>query len=71
MNNVAIQQLRQQTEGKRVRLVVCNDPYTNLPVGLLGTVISVDDVGTLHVKWDNGSNLGLCKSDGDRWEVIG
>lgn len=57
-------------EGRRVRLIRCMDRYTNLPSGTLGTIVFVDDVGTLHVKWDNGSNLGLCADDGDQWEVL-
>lgn len=57
-------------EGRRVRLLNCNDAYTKLKPGLMGTVTVVDDVGTVHVKWDNGSTLGLCWDDGDRWEVV-
>ncbi len=30
-----------------------------LPSGLKGTVIDVDDIGQIHVKWDNGSMLAL------------
>lgn len=29
------------------------------PAGTPGTVISVDDAGTVHVAWDNGSTLGV------------
>jgi hypothetical protein len=55
--------------GKRVRLVRCADPYTHNPPGLEGTVTFVDDTGTLHVAWDNGSTLGLVPGE-DRWEEI-
>jgi len=58
-------------EGKRIRLICCNDPYTKLVPGIEGTVSSVDDAGTVHVRWDNGSRLGLCEDDGDQFEVIG
>lgn len=44
--------------GCRVELVRMNDPYTRIPEGTQGTVISVDDIGTVHVDWDNGSSLG-------------
>ncbi len=57
-------------QGRRVQLVRCNDSFTQLPPGVKGTVELVDDVGTLHVKWDNGSFLGLCWDDGDRWAVL-
>lgn len=48
------------TEGTRVRLVHMDDPYnTKLVPGCLGTVKSVDDAGTIHVRWDCGSSLGV------------
>lgn len=29
------------------------------PVGTQGTVLFVDDIGTIHVKWDTGGSLGI------------
>lgn len=29
------------------------------PVGTLGRVQHVDDTGSIHVKWDNGSSLAV------------
>lgn len=57
-------------EGRKVRLIHCNDPHTVLVPGLEGIVDLVDDLGTVHVKWDNGRSLGLVWDDGDRWEVL-
>jgi hypothetical protein len=54
--------------GDRVRLIRCNDPYTRLAPGDLGTVTLVDDLGTVHVDWDSGSRLGLVPGE-DWWEV--
>ena len=46
--------------GARVELVHMNDPYnTKLFPGARGTVVSVDDIGTVHVRWDCGSSLGV------------
>ena len=46
--------------GARVELVHMNDPYnTKLFPGARGTVVSVDDIGTVHVRWDRGSSLGV------------
>lgn len=59
-----------QLVGRRVKLVNCNDAYTKIPAGTLGTVSLVDDMGTVHVNWDNGSTLGLCWDGGDRWQVL-
>lgn len=42
-----------------VRLVRTSDPVTDLKPGAEGTVDFVDDVGTVHIQWDNGSNLGM------------
>jgi len=43
--------------GCRVKLLSMNDPFTNIPKGTEGTVRKVDDIGSVHVNWDNGSNL--------------
>ena len=43
--------------GTKVKLVEMNDIQAP-PIGTLGTVMYVDDIGTIHIKWDNGSTLG-------------
>lgn len=55
--------------GRRIRFLGHghHDPQP-LETGLLGTVDSVDDIGTLHMKWDNGRTLGL--TEGDRYEMV-
>ena len=46
--------------GVRVELDHMDDPYnTRLVPGCKGTVIAVDDMGTIHVNWDCGSSLGV------------
>ena len=56
-----IEQLKTQyPTGCRVILDSMDDVYTKLPIGTLGTVTSVDSIGTIHVTWDNGSTLGVC-----------
>ena len=55
-----IERLRiQYPAGCRVELVSMNDPYTKLRPGDQGKVIAVDDIGTVHIAWDNGSSLGV------------
>jgi hypothetical protein len=49
----------QYPAGCRVELISMNDPYRQMPEGLQGTVSCVDDTGTIHVNWDNGSSLGV------------
>ena len=46
-------------EGTRVELVSMDDPYCKLKPGDRGTVESVDDTGTIFVRWDCGSGLGV------------
>jgi hypothetical protein len=53
-----------------VRLRFTNDPYTELKAGDEGVADHVDDDGTLFVKWDSGSSLGLNAEFGDRWVVL-
>jgi len=63
MNGIHPDLLKQLKEyykpGTRIRLVCMNDPYTNIPVGTIGVVTGVDDLGTVHTVWNNGSTLGI------------
>lgn len=45
--------------GCRVELVRLDDPYSKLTPGEYGTVVDVDDTGTVFVHWDCGSSLGI------------
>ena len=45
--------------GTRVVLLQMNDPYSPVESGMRGTVQSVDDIGQLLMKWDNGRALAL------------
>lgn len=56
--------------GKRVMFVSSDDPYTSLTYGVEGTVTNIDCMGTVFVKWDNGSTLGMVRDAGDRFLVV-
>ncbi len=43
--------------GTRVVLEKMEDPYTRLKPGDCGKVVHVDDAGSVHVQWSNGSSL--------------
>ena len=46
--------------GARVELICMDDPYNKkLHPGSKGTVKSVDYMGTIHIRWDCGSSLGV------------
>lgn len=49
---------RQYPAGCRVELLEMNDTQAP-PVGTLGTVIGVDDIGSIMVRWDNGCGLSV------------
>lgn len=55
-----LKRLREEfPKGSRVMLVHMSDPFTKMGYGEIGTVEHVDDIGTIHVKWDCGSGLGV------------
>ena len=44
--------------GTRVELIRMDDPQAP-PAGTKGTVVGVDDTGSLLMNWDNGSGLSV------------
>lgn len=52
--------IKEYPTGARVELLHMDDPYNKkLHPGSKGTVRFVDDMGTIHVRWDCGSSLGV------------
>lgn len=49
---------KQYPAGCRVELLHMDDSQAP-PVGTKGTVIGVDDIGRIMVRWDNGSGLSV------------
>ena len=45
------------------------DTHNPIPKGMRGEVINIDDIGTLHMKWQNGSGLGVVVGE-DSFKVI-
>lgn len=59
ITNSELRVLRHQfPTGYKVRLIKMNDPFAP-PIGTTGVIRYVDDIGTIHVKWENGSGLGV------------
>ena len=50
---------KEYPKGTRIVLISMDDPYSRLVSGDKGTVNYVDAGGTIHMKWDRGSRLGL------------
>ena len=60
VTQTTLKALREEyTPGTRVELLRMDDVQAP-PLGTLGTVIGVDDAGSLLVNWDNGSGLNVC-----------
>lgn len=54
-----VERLRKQYPADcRVELLHMNDVQAP-PTGTKGTVIGVDDIGSIMVRWDNGSGLSV------------
>ncbi len=53
-----IESIKKEYEGRRVKLLY-SEADGAPPKGTLGTVLSVDDMGTRHVLWDNGTQTEM------------
>ena len=70
MKQKEIKRIKEQyLPGTRIQMIKMKDPYHPIPKGTIGTVLYVDDVGTIHPKWDNGRSLGVCL-DVDEIEIM-
>lgn len=56
-------------EGTMVECIDMADPYKPIPTGTHGVVWFIDDIGSIHVKWENGSTLALIENE-DRFKII-
>ena len=59
-NKNYLAQLRKQyLVGTKIQLIsMRNEKYPILP-GTIGEVTHIDDMGSIHMKWQNGSSLAL------------
>lgn len=73
MNFLTIKEIEKLKEkipvGTKISLVKMNDKYTQIPKGTKGIVTGVDDIGTIHVNWEDGHGLGLAYGE-DEYEII-
>ena len=58
-SNVVERLKKEYPKGTRLVLISMDDPYSKLVCGDKGSVNYVDSAGTIHMKWDRGSRIGL------------
>ena len=64
-----LQTLRERFKpGTRVELLKMDDVQAP-PIGTRGTVVGVDDIGSIMVNWDNGSGLSVAYGE-DECKVV-
>jgi hypothetical protein len=56
-------------KGTRIELIDMDDPYAPIESGTQGAVDFVDDMGQIHMKWDNGRTLALIPGE-DSFKII-
>lgn len=62
MRECIVESLKKQFPvGSRVELIKMEDVQAP-PIGTKGTVLGVDDIGSIMVAWDNGSSLNVVYS---------
>lgn len=67
-NNIEKLRLEYQN-GNRVKLIRMDDMQAP-PMGTKGTVMGVDDIGSILVSWDNGSHLNVVYGEDQCEKVI-
>ena len=64
-----LQALRERFKpGSRVEILKMDDVQAP-PIGTRGTVVGVDDIGSIMVNWDNGSGLSIAYGE-DECKVV-
>lgn len=64
-----IERLRKEyPKGTRIKLLKMDDIQAP-PIGTKGTIVGIDDIGSILVCWDNGSSLNLIYGE-DLFKVI-
>lgn len=70
MDNRMVQMYKEiYKKGTRIECIHMDDPYSPIAPGTKGTVVMVDDMGTIHMEWDNRRTLGLVPGE-DQFKII-
>ena len=59
-NKAYLEQLRKQyPKGTKLQMITMRNEGYPVPPGTIGEVAHIDDIGNIHVRWQNGSYLAL------------
>ena len=55
-----LEQLRKQyPKGTKLQMITMRNEKYPVPSGTIGEVTHIDDAGSIHMRWENGSSLAL------------
>lgn len=70
-NKSYLAQLRKQYPvGTKIQLISMRDEKYPILPGTIGVVTHIDDMGSIHMKWQNGSSLALIP-EVDSFKTVG
>lgn len=59
-NKAYLEQLRKQyPKGTKLQMITMRNEKYPVPPGTIGEVTHIDDIGNIHVRWQNGSSLAI------------
>ena len=59
-NKAYLENLRKQYPvGTKIQLISMRDEKYPILLGTIGEVTHIDDMGSIHMKWQNGSSLAI------------
>ena len=59
-NKAYLEQLRKQyPKGTKLQMITMGNEKYPVPPGTVGEVTYIDDIGSIHMKWENGSSLAI------------
>ena len=59
-NKAYLEQLRKQyPKGTKLQMITMRNEKYPISPGTVGEVTHIDDIGSIHMKWENGSSLAI------------
>ena len=59
-NKAYLEQLRKKyPKGTKLQMITMRNEKYPVPSGTIGEVTHIDDAGSIHMRWENGSSLAL------------